>query len=39
MRKKNLVLVLSVFSALPSVLHAEEVEITLTEVIQMNPLP
>lgn len=40
MRKKILVaLVLGALLAMPSMLYAEEVEITLTEVISLNPLP
>ena len=39
MRTKILVLVLGVLFAMPCVLRAEEVEITLTEVISMQPLP
>lgn len=39
MKNKILVLVLSVLFALPCVLHAEEVEIQLSEVIGLNVLP
>ena len=39
MRKKFLVLALGFLIALPCILHAEEVEIQLMEVIQMSPLP
>lgn len=40
MRKKLLVaLVLGALLAMPNMLYAEEVEIQLTEVISLNPLP
>ena len=39
MRKRFLVLVLGVLFAMPCVLHAEEVEIQLFEVIGLTPLP
>lgn len=39
MRNKILILAMSALFALPCVLRAEEVEITLTEVISFNPLP
>ena len=39
MRSKILVLALSALFALPCVLHAEEVEITLMEVVGLNVMP
>ena len=39
MKTKLLALVLSVLFAMPCVLHAEEIEIQLMEVITMSPLP
>jgi len=39
MTKKFLVLALSALLAMPCILHAEEVEITLTPVIQMGFMP
>ena len=39
MRKSILTLALGLFLAMPCVLHAEEVEIQLMEVISMQPLP
>ena len=39
MKHKFAIAVLSILLALPCVLRAEEVEIQLMEVIQMNPLP
>lgn len=39
MKKILAALVLGALLTIPCVLHAEEVEITLTEVIQMTPLP
>lgn len=39
MKLKILALVMSVLFAMPCVLHAEEVEIQLMEVIQLGPLP
>ena len=39
MKKILAALVLGALLTMPSMLCAEEVEITLTEVIQMNPLP
>lgn len=39
MKTKITALMLSVLLFMPCVLRAEEVEITLMEVIQMNPLP
>ena len=39
MKKKIFVLALSMLIAMPCVLHAEEVEIQLVEVIGMNVLP
>ena len=39
MKNKILILALSLLFAMPCVLHAEEVEIQLMEVIQMSPLP
>ena len=37
--KKFFLLTLCALLAMPAILHAEEVEITLTEVISLNPLP
>ena len=39
MRKCFLFVALSALLAMPCILRAEEIEIQLTEVIQMNPLP
>ena len=39
MKRKIFILALSALIAMPCVLRAEEIEITLMEVIQMNPLP
>lgn len=39
MKHKFAIAVLSILFAVPCVLHAEEIEIQLMEVIQMNPLP
>lgn len=39
MKNKILILALSLLFAMPCVLHSEEVEIQLMEVIQMSPLP
>ena len=39
MKKSLLALVLGALLAMPCVLHAEEIEIQLVEVIQMTPLP
>lgn len=39
MKAKLTALMLSVLLLMPCVLRAEEIEITLMEVIQMNPLP
>ena len=39
MKKILAALVLGALLTIPCVLHAEEIEIQLTEVIQMNPLP
>ena len=39
MRTKFTALILSALLLMPCVLHAEEIVITLVEVIQMNPLP
>lgn len=39
MKKSILALALSLFLAMPCVLHAEEVEIQLMEMISMQPLP
>ena len=39
MKTKFIALALGLLIALPCVLHAEEVEIQLMEVIQMSPLP
>lgn len=39
MKTRLLVLALSVLTAMPCVLHAEEVEILLMEVISMQPIP
>lgn len=39
MKNKILILALSLLFAMPCVLHAEEIEIQLMEVIQMSPLP
>ena len=39
MKTKFFALILSVLLFVPCVLYAEEIEITLIEVIQMNPLP
>lgn len=39
MRKSILVLAFGILLAMPCVLHAEEVEIQLMEVISMQPLP
>ena len=39
MRKIFLVLALGVLLAMPCVLRAEEIEIVLTEVISMQPIP
>ena len=39
MKRKIIILALSALIAMPSVLRAEEIEITLVEVLQMNPLP
>lgn len=39
MKKSILVLALGILLAMPCVLHAEEVEIQLMEVISMQPLP
>lgn len=39
MKRKIFILALSALIAIPCVLRAEEIEITLMEVIQMNPLP
>jgi hypothetical protein len=39
MRKRITALVLSMFLLMPCVLHAEEIEIQLMEVIGMTPLP
>ena len=39
MKTKILALVLGAFLAIPCVLHAEEVEILLTEVVGMSVLP
>lgn len=39
MKTKLTALMLSVLLLMPCVLRAEEIEITLMEVIQMNPLP
>lgn len=39
MKRKIFILALSVLLLMPCVLRAEEIEITLMEVIQMNPLP
>lgn len=37
--KKFFLLTLCALLSMPAILHAEEVEITLTEVISLNPLP
>ncbi|MBQ9297097.1 MAG: hypothetical protein IJ204_07895 [Paludibacteraceae bacterium] len=39
MKRTFIALVLGALLTIPCVLHAEEIEIQLTEVIQMNPLP
>lgn len=39
MKTKFIALALSVLLVLPCILHAEEIEIQLAEVIQMSPLP
>lgn len=39
MKTKFFALALAVFLAMPCVLHAEEIEIQLTEVIGLSPLP
>ena len=39
MKRTFITLVLGALLTIPCVLHAEEIEIQLTEVIQMNPLP
>ncbi|MBQ2175224.1 MAG: hypothetical protein II453_09225 [Alphaproteobacteria bacterium] len=39
MRKKFIALALGALLAMPCVINAEEVEITLTEVISLQPLP